>query len=516
MATTSVADPTSVGVQHHTMFIGGESVDSDQRYELRNPATGEVFATVAKGGIEHADRAVENARAAFESGVWSRKSPEERSAVMKRVADRLAADFEELMEAETLANGATVRQAGGFHVGLASPHFMHFAELAEKFQWVQQVPTVNHPTMSMNTIQYEPIGVCVGIVPWNFPLVLGLWKAAPALAAGNSIILKPDEKTPLSLLALARICHEEGVPAGVFNVVTGDGEEVGARLAAHPDVDKVAFTGSTQVGREIMRLASATVKKVSLELGGKGPVVVLEDADVETAVDAALFGCLLYSGQMCESGTRLLLPDSIHDEFVERMLERVKTINVGDPQDFDTDLGPVINAEQRDRILRYIQWGKDDGAELRCGGGAPAGEQFEKGYWIEPTIFTGVTNDMRIAREEIFGPVLSVLRYSDLEEAVRIANDTIYGLSAAVWSSDLEQAQEVAGRLRAGTVWINDVHQVEPRCPFGGYKQSGLGREIGPDALKEYCEAKHVHMDLTGRLDRRIYDLLLSTPPRAD
>jgi acyl-CoA reductase-like NAD-dependent aldehyde dehydrogenase len=265
-----------------------------------------------------------------------------------------------------------------------------------------------------------------------------------------------------------------------------------------------------------MRLASATVKKVSLELGGKGPVVVLEDADVETAVDAALFGCLLYSGQMCESGTRLLLPDSLHDEFVERMLERVKTINVGDPQDFDTDLGPVINAEQRDRILRYIQWGKDDGAELRCGGGAPAGEQFEKGYWIEPTIFTGVTNDMRIAREEIFGPVLSVLRYSDLEEAVRIANDTIYGLSAAVWSSDLEQAQEVAARLRAGTVWINDVHQVEPRCPFGGYKQSGLGREIGPDALKEYCEVKHVHMDLTQRLDRRVYDLLLSTPPSQD
>jgi len=330
------------------------------------------------------------------------------------------------------------------------------------------VPTVNHPTMSMNTIRYEPIGVCVGIVPWNFPLVLGLWKAAPALAAGNSIVLKPDEKTPLSLLALAQICLEEGVPPGVFNVVTGDGEVVGAHLAAHPGVDKVAFTGSTAVGREIMRLASGTVKKVSLELGGKGPVVVLEDADVEAAVDAALFGCFLYSGQMCESGTRLLLPDSLHDEFVDRMLERVATIKVGDPLDYDTDLGPVINAEQRDRILRYIQWGVDDGAELRCGGGVPSGEEFERGYWIEPTIFTGVTNDMRIAREEIFGPVLSVLRYSTLAEAVAIANDTAYGLSAAVWSNDLEQAQEVAAKLRAGTVWINDVHQVDPKCPFGG------------------------------------------------
>jgi acyl-CoA reductase-like NAD-dependent aldehyde dehydrogenase len=350
-------------------------------------------------------------------------------------------------------------------------------------------------------------------VPWNFPLVLGLWKAAPALAAGNSVILKPDEKTPLSLLALARICHEEGVPAGVFNVVTGDGEEVGARLVAHPDVDKVAFTGSTQVGREIMRLAAGTVKKVSLELGGKGPVVVLDDADVETAVDAALFGFCLYSGQMCESGTRLLLPDSLHDEFVERMLERVRTIKIGDPFDFDTDFGPVINEEQHARVLQYIEWGKEDGAEVRCGGGVPEGEQFQKGYWIEPTIFTGVTNDMRIAREEIFGPVLSVIRYSDVDEAIRIANDSIYGLSAAVWSSDLERAQEVAAQLRAGTVWINDVHAVEPKCPFGGYKQSGLGREIGPDALKEYSEIKHVHMDLSQRLDRRVYDLLLSTPP---
>jgi acyl-CoA reductase-like NAD-dependent aldehyde dehydrogenase len=503
----------TVAIRHHTMLIDGEEVDSDQSYELRNPATGDVFATVAKGGIEHAERAVESARKAFESGAWSRKSPDERAAIMKRVAERLAADIEELIEAEISCNGATVRQAGGFHVGLASPHFQHFAELAERFEWERQVPTANWPTMSQNTIRYEPVGVCVGIVPWNFPLVLGLWKAAPALAAGNSIILKPDEKTPLSLLALARICLEEGVPPGVFNVVTGDGEDVGAHLVAHPGVDKVAFTGSTAVGREIMRTAAATVKKVSLELGGKGPVVVLEDADVETAVDAALFGFLLYSGQMCESGTRLLLPDSLHDEFVERMLERVKTIKLGDPLDFDTDFGPVINDEQHERILSYIEIGKQEGAQVRCGGGVPEGEEFQKGYWVEPTIFTGVTNDMRIAREEVFGPVLSVIRYKDLNEAIAIANDTEYGLSAAVWSNDLEQAQEVASRLRAGTVWINDVHAVEPKCPFGGYKQSGLGREIGPDALKEYCEAKHVHMDLTQRLDRRVYDLLLSTPP---
>jgi acyl-CoA reductase-like NAD-dependent aldehyde dehydrogenase len=505
----------TVGVKHHEMFIGGEPVDAEEHYEICSPATEELVCTVAKGRIEHADRAVESAREAFESGVWSRATPEHRGQVMRRIADRLGQDMEELTELEILPNGATVRQAGGFHVGLAAPHFLHFAELAESYEWERQVPTSSYPTMSMNTARREPIGVCAGIVPWNFPLVLGLWKAAPALAAGNSIVLKPDEKTPLSLLALARIAHECGVPAGVFNVVTGDGEEVGARLASHPDVGKIAFTGSTAVGREVMKLASGTVKKVSLELGGKGAVVVLDDADVETAVDAALFGCCLYSGQMCESGTRLLLPDALHDEFVERMVERLKTVKIGDPLDYDTDLGPVISAEQRDRILSYIEIGTQEGAEVRCGGGPPEGPEFEKGFWIEPTIFTGVTNDMRIAREEIFGPVLSVIRYSTADEAVRIANDSIYGLSAAVWSSDLERAAEVAARLRSGTVWINDVHMVDCKLPFGGYKQSGLGRECGSDALDEYTEVKHVHLDLSQRLDRRVYDLLLSEPPPA-
>jgi acyl-CoA reductase-like NAD-dependent aldehyde dehydrogenase len=299
----------------------------------------------------------------------------------------------------------------------------------------------------------------------------------------------------------------------VFNIVTGDGPEVGARLASHPDVGKIAFTGSTDVGREIMRLASGTVKKISLELGGKGPVVMLDDADLDAAVDAALFGSWLYCGQMCESCSRLLLPDSLHDEFVGRMIERAKTVKVGDPNDFDTDLGPVISAEQRDRILGYIDIGKEEGATIAFGGGSPEGPGFEKGFWVSPTIFTDVRNDMRIAQEEIFGPVLSVIRYSDEEEALRIANDTPYGLSAAVWSSDYERALAFADRLRAGTVWVNDVHMVSPGHPFGGYKQSGLGRELGPHALDEYTEAKHVHVDLTQKRESRVYDLLLSEPP---
>jgi acyl-CoA reductase-like NAD-dependent aldehyde dehydrogenase len=495
------------------MFIGGESVDSDEVYEIRSPATEELVATVAKGSVEHADAAVEAARSAFERGVWSGLGPDERGAVMARIADRLGEELEELTELEISANGATVRQALGFHVGLASPHFLYFAELASRYEFERSIPTAAYPTLSMNTMRREPIGVCAGIVPWNFPLVLGIWKIGPALAAGNSIVIKPDEKTPLTLLALARIAHECGVPAGVFNVVTGDGPEVGARLASHPDVGKVAFTGSTEVGREIMRLASQTVKKVSLELGGKGAVVVLDDAELDTAVDAALFGCCLYSGQMCESGTRLLLPAELHDEFVQRMVRRAATIKLGDPFDHETDLGPVVSAEQRERILRYIEIGKQEGATIACGGGPPEGDEFDRGYWIEPTIFTGVTNDMRIAREEIFGPVLSVIRYDDVDEAIAIAHHAIYGLSAAVWSSDYERALETAARLRAGTVWVNDVHMVACELPFGGYKQSGLGRELGPDALDEYTEVKHVHVDMSQRLDRRVYDLLLSEPP---
>jgi acyl-CoA reductase-like NAD-dependent aldehyde dehydrogenase len=277
-------------------------------------------------------------------------------------------------------------------------------------------------------------------------------------------------------------------------------------------VRKVAFTGSTAVGREVMRAASENVKKITLELGGKGPNIVLDDADVRTAVDGALFACFMYSGQACESGTRLLLPDSLHDQFVERMIERARTIKIGDPFDPATDLGPVISLKQRERILGYIELGQKEGATLAFGGSVPQGATFEKGYWVEPTIFTNVRNDMRIAQEEIFGPVLSVIRYSDVEEAVQIANDTQYGLSAGVWSSDTARALAVANQLEAGTVWINDWHMVSGAYPFGGYKQSGIGRELGPHALDEYTEAKFVHLDLSGRLERRAYGLVLSTP----
>jgi acyl-CoA reductase-like NAD-dependent aldehyde dehydrogenase len=505
----------TIGVQHHLMFIDGKGVDGEEFYEIRSPANDELVCTVAKGAVEHADMAVEAAKRAFESGVWSCLPPEERSRIMGAIADRLGAELDEFAEAEISCNGATLRQAYGFHVGLAAPHFLHFAELAASYRFEESIATSAYPTLSANHLRREPVGVCAAIVPWNFPLVLGIWKIAPALAAGNSIVVKTDEKTPLSLLRLARVAHECGVPNGVFSVVTGDGPAVGARLASHPDVDKVAFTGSTAVGREIMRLSSGTVKKVSLELGGKAPVIVLDDADLQIAADGSLFGCMLYSGQMCESGTRIFVPDDLHDEFVDRVVARASTIKLGDPNDLDTDMGPVVSERQHKRILEYLQSGVAEGATVALGGGVPGGAEFEKGFWIEPTILTDVTNEMRVAREEIFGPVMCVLRYSELDDAIAQANDSMYGLSAGVWSTDYERAIEVGNRLRAGTVWINNWHMVDPALPFGGYKQSGLGRELGPGALDEYTEAKHLHVDLTQSLDRHIFDILLSEPPSA-
>ncbi|MGQ0623843.1 MAG: aldehyde dehydrogenase family protein [Sporichthyaceae bacterium] len=503
---------TTVAVTHHQMFIDGKAVDAEQMYELQNPATGEVVATIAKGNVEHMDAAIAAARRSFDAGVWANLPPTERSAIMLRVADRLGAELEELIELETQCNGATVRQATGFHVGLAGPHFTYFAELAGTYEFVRQVPTANYPTHSTNTIRRDPVGVVGAIVPWNFPLVLGIWKIGPALAAGNSIVVKPDEKTPLSLLRLVQICHEEGVPAGVVNLVTGDGVENGARLASHPDVDKVAFTGSTAIGREIMKLASGTVKKVSLELGGKGAQIVLPDADLDIVADGALFACMLYSGQICESGTRLFVREDMHDELVAKLVARASTLQVGDPADFDTDIGPVVSRRQRDRIKGYLDSGKAAGATAVIGGDIADVPGYSGGHYIQPTIFTGVTNDMQIAREEIFGPVLSVLTYKTVQEAIDLANDNDYGLTGGVWSTDFEAATEVADKLRAGTIWINNWHMVDPGLPFGGYKQSGVGRELGPDALDEYTEPKHVHLDLTTKIERHLFDLLLSAP----
>lgn len=501
---------TTAKVKHHRMLIGGNDIDSPQHLTIVDPGDESVVATVAQGDASHIDAAVTAAKKAFDSGVWSRITPQERAAVMRRIAAAANDVAEELVELEMACNGATIRQATGFHIGYALSHFSYFADLAETYAWQQPGPIATFPALSQSVIHREPIGVVGAIAPWNFPLLLTLWKVGPALAAGNSVVVKPDEHTPLSILEFARIAERNGLPPGVLNVVPGEGPDAGARLASHPDVGKIAFTGSTAVGREIMRLASGNVKQVTLELGGKGPSILLDDADLDLAADGVLYGCFIYSGQACESGTRALVPRHLQDEFVDRMIARAKTIVVGPTRDWDTDMGPVIDANQRDRILSYIEGARAEGATVALGGTKVTGEGFTEGFWVAPTIITGVRPDMRIAREEVFGPVLSVIAYDTDDEAVAVANDSDYGLAASIWSSDNARALAMAERIQSGSVWINDAHGINCRLPFGGYKQSGLGRELGPQALDAYTEVKTVALDLSGGRAAKPYGLLLS------
>ena len=501
---------TTAKVKHHRMLIGGNDIDSQQHLTIVDPGDESVVATVAQGDASHIDAAVTAAKKAFDSGVWSRITPQERAAVMRRIAAAANDVAEELVELEMACNGATIRQATGFHIGYALSHFSYFADLAETYAWQQPGPIATFPALSQSVIHREPIGVVGAIAPWNFPLLLTLWKVGPALAAGNSVVVKPDEHTPLSILEFARIAERNGLPPGVLNVVPGEGPDAGARLASHPDVGKIAFTGSTAVGREIMRLASGNVKQVTLELGGKGPSILLDDADLDLAADGVLYGCFIYSGQACESGTRALVPRHLQDEFVDRMIARAKTIVVGPTRDWDTDMGPVIDANQRDRILSYIEGARAEGATVALGGTKVTGKGFTEGFWVAPTIITGVRPDMRIAREEVFGPVLSVIAYDTDDEAVAVANDSDYGLAASIWSSDNARALAMAERIQSGSVWINDAHGINCRLPFGGYKQSGLGRELGPQALDAYTEVKTVALDLSGGRVAKPYGLLLS------
>jgi acyl-CoA reductase-like NAD-dependent aldehyde dehydrogenase len=497
-------------IRHASMLIDGVDVDAADVIDVPTPKNGQVVATIPRGDATHVNAAVAAALASFEAGVWAGAPAQHRVEVIRRLAELVSDHLAELVELETLGNGATVRQATGIQIGSLPGHMEYFAELAARFDYEIPGARTSFPTLGQSSVRREPIGVVGVIAPFNFPLLLASWKIVPALLVGNSVVVKPDERTSLAILRFARLALEAGVPAGVLNVVTGTGPEVGAVLASHPDVGKIGFTGSVPVGKQIMKLAADTVKNVTLELGGKSPAIVLPDADLDLAADGLLYGGLLYSGQICASMTRLLVHESVHDEFVARLVGRAATIVVGQPDDWDTDLGPVISAEARDRILAYIQGAVAEGATIAFGGGVPQGRQFEQGFWVEPTILTNVTPTMAVAREEIFGPVLSVLSYETVDEAVRIANDSDYGLAATVWSRDNDAALAVAGRLRAGSVWINDAHQIHAAAPFGGYKHSGLGRELGPQALEAFVETKAVHLDLSGRREARPYGVLLS------
>ncbi|MEJ2678054.1 MAG: aldehyde dehydrogenase family protein [Gemmatimonadota bacterium] len=469
------------------LFIGGEWVEPQAggRLATENPGTGETLAEVAEAGPADVNAAVSAARAALPD--WRAMAADKRATLLWRIADAIEARAEELVQLEVLDNGKPIREAR-IDINDAAYTFRYFAGWATKIEG-ETIPVRGNV---LNYTVREPVGVVGGIIPWNFPLLMAAWKVAPALACGNTVILKPAEQTPLTALELAVIAREAGLPVGVLNVLTGHGETAGAGLVRHAGVDKIAFTGSTAVGRTIMREAADTLKHVSLELGGKSPNIVFADADLDAAVRGAFNGIFYNAGQCCTAGSRLLVEASVHDALMEKLLERVERLVPGEPLDPKRRFGPVISAEQMERVLGYIQQGRGEG-ELVAGGG-PAGDV--PGYWVQPTIFDRVPADAVIAREEIFGPVLAALTFQDEDEAVELANRTLYGLAAAVWTNDVKRAHRVASRIEAGTVWVNTYHPLDAASPFGGYKQSGHGRELGRYALDLYTQVKSIWVDL--------------------
>jgi len=500
----------------YRMLIDGElcAAKSGETFATTNPATGEKIADVPKADRADAERAIAAARRAFDEGPWPRMTGAERAEKLRGIAQLISDNSAELSEIESKDGGGTIRKAMLADVPGAQNAFEWFAHLAETQP--ERIDLEGSPfPASQNYVLYEPLGVCTGIVPWNFPFIMASWKIAPALAAGNTSVLKPASFTSLSALRLAQLIAEADIlPPGVLNVVAGPGGTVGEELAGNPMVDKTAFTGSTEVGRRIMQLASATVKPVTLELGGKSANIVLDDADLDVAAAGVLWGTFLHGGQVCESGTRALVHTSIYDEFVNLLVERAATISQGDPLDMETDLGPLIDRSQVETVERYVALGREEVGEPLVGGSKPtdlaAGLDPEAYY--RPTIFAGVDNGARIAQEEIFGPVLSVIPFSSDDEAIAIANDSIYGLAGGVQSSNLARAEAVAARMRTGTAWINDYHLIDPKRPFGGYKQSGIGRELGTQGYDIYRQAKHIHVnpEVAGRDNHFHYAVLSS------
>jgi len=498
-------------VATYKQYIDSEWVEaqSGDTYDVLNPSTEEVIARVPKGGHADAARAITAARRSFDGGEWRNKTQQQRSQIMFEVVKHLTATSGDWALLESQNAGSTIRKTAVVDVPLAIEHFRSLAEQALSIPGYEPLPWIDVPNVSWNFVQREPIGVCVGIIPWNYPLIMAVWKIAPAIAMGNSIVLKPASLTPLTALKLVQAIDETGlIPRGVINLVTGPGASIGEELVSHPEVDKVAVTGSTLTGRRVLEMAASTIKKVTLELGGKSANIVLADADIDLTVDGCLFATFFHQGQMCESGTRLYVHEDIYDEFLSRMVAKAKRLVVGDATDFSSQLGPVVSRQQYDDINKAIDRARADGT-IECGGRRPSGVG-DKGFYIEPTVVTGVPEESSVSCEEIFGPVVVVHRWRDELDVIRRANASIYGLAGGVWSRDTRHAVEIAKQLRTGTVWINDWHMINVLAPFGGYKQSGLGRELGTYGLKEYTQIKHIHVDQgVPRSERYFYDVLL-------
>ncbi|MFD0829760.1 aldehyde dehydrogenase family protein [Neobacillus sp. M.A.Huq-85] len=475
------------------MFIDGEWKDSENQ-ETRpviNPANGEVITHAPEGTVADARAAIFAARRAFEEGVWSGLSAQERASYLFKIADKIDEYADELTQLETMDNGKTLREAGG-DIGDAAACFRYYAGLITKPDGFTY--HVADPMQAM--VVREPVGVCGLIVPWNYPLLMSVWKIAPALAAGNTIVFKPSEVTPVTPKKLFEIFEEIGLPKGVANMVMGAGAVVGNEIASHPEVDMVSFTGGTKTGKHIMKTAADTMKKVSLELGGKSPNIIFADADFETAVDWALFGIYCGTGQVCSSGSRILVEESIYDKFVDRFVERAKQIKVGPGNNPESEMGPLVSQQHMEKVLHYIDLGKQEGAKIACGGNRIVDNGLENGYFVEPTVFVDVNNDMRIVQEEIFGPVVCIQKFKDEAEAIQLANSTVYGLAGAVFSTDGAKALRVIKKVRSGITWINAYHPTYNEAPWGGYKQSGIGRSLGTFGLEEFQEIKQININL--------------------
>jgi betaine-aldehyde dehydrogenase len=476
--------------QTYQMYVNGEWVasDSGKTFPVYDPSTEEVIAEVPDSNAKDVDRAVAAAKDAFENGPWASSTAQERGRVLFKLADAVRQNTAALAELEARNSGKPIVEAE-YDLGDVATCFEYYGGLATKVSGhVNPVPD-NALSLSLK----EPVGVAGQIIPWNYPLLMAAWKLAPALTAGCTCILKPAEQTPLTALELAKHFEACGLPNGVVNIVTGFGETVGAPLVQHPGVNKIAFTGSAVVGKQIVKMAADTVKRVTLELGGKSPNIFFADADFEAAIDGALFGVFINQGEICSAGSRILVQQPIYDKFVEAMAAKAKTIRLGPPLERETKMGPLVSKEQYDRVCSYLELGKKEG-KLAAGGERP--KDIQRGYYVMPTIFYDVDNSARIAREEIFGPVASVIPFDDEADAVRIANDSPYGLAAAVWTRDIFKAFRAVKKIRAGVVWVNHMQPTYVEAPWGGFKQSGFGRELGPWGVEEYLETKQVHINL--------------------
>jgi aldehyde dehydrogenase (NAD+) len=463
--------------------------ESGKTFATVNPSTGKEICQVAEADAADVDKAVKAARAAFEQGAWKKMRASERGYLLHRLADLIEKNADALARLESLDNGKPLHVAKAVDVAKTIACYRYFAGWADKVQG----KTIPIDGEFFCYTRHEPIGVVGQIIPWNYPMLMQAWKLAPALATGNTIVMKPAEQTPLSALRIGELILEAGFPEGVVNMLPGFGPTAGAAIARHMDVDKVAFTGSTEVGRLIMvAAAQSNLKRISLELGGKSPNIIFEDTDLDDAVEGAHLGLFVNQGQSCCAGSRVFVEEKVYDQFVEKSIARARKRKVGDPLDPKTDQGPQVDLAQFNRIMSYIESGKSEGATLACGGERVG----DRGYFIQPTVFSDVRDDMKIAREEIFGPVMSVIPFKDMDEVIQRANRTSYGLAAGVWTRDIKKAHAVANAMRAGTVWVNCYHVLDTRAPFGGFKQSGMGRELGEYGLQQYTEVKTVTVKL--------------------